>query len=96
MSERQKEGMSTGFSGLWGTAYQGGMLVGGDGLNRAEAKQASQPGPHPGNIASRGQAFLELALLFSLTWLFLIDHLQVLDMSLSLISGSWHFRLLSV
>ena len=75
--------MSTGFSGLWGAAYQGGICWWVGGWNRAEAKQASQPGPHPGNTASRGQAFLELALLFSLTWLFLIDHLR----------SSWHVTL---
>ena len=42
--------------------------------NRSVAKQASQPGPHPGNTASRDQAFLELALLFSLNWVFPKDH----------------------
>lgn len=84
VSERQRRACPLD-SPVWGGVQhtEGGMLVGWVGWTGAEAKQASQPGPHPGNIASRGQAFLELALLFSLT-------LAILDRPFC---GSWHVTL---
>ena len=82
MSERRRKACPLG-SLAYGAQHTKEVCWWVGGWNRAEVKQASQPGPHPGNTASRGQAFLELALLFSLTWIFPIDHPR----------SSWHVTL---
>ena len=92
-----KEGMSTGFSGLWGAAYQGGMLVGGwvGGTDPWPNRRVSQgPTPatqHPETRPSWSWLCFSLSTGYSRK-----TTREVPDMSLSLISGSWHLRLLSV